>query len=62
MGMLCSWFFPGKKNSFLDGERYTDKICTNLSLQEITSNGQGMFILKLKNEEDLIKKVEEPGW
>lgn len=55
-------FFPGQKIPFSVVKKFADKTWSSLRLQNITSNGQGMFIMKFKNEEDLMKIVEEGTW
>lgn len=44
---------------FPAAKKYVIKMWSNLGLQDITSNGHGMFIMKFKNMEDLMKTVEK---
>lgn len=55
-------FFLGRRVPFPLVKRYADRMWTSLGLEEITSNGQGMFILKFKNGDDLMKVIEEGPW
>lgn len=52
----------GRRIPFHMVKKYADHMWANLGLEEISSNGQGMFIPKLKNEDDMIKVVKEGLW
>lgn len=55
-------FFLERRVLFPLVKRYMDRMWTNLGLEKITFNGQGMFIQKFRNGDDLLKIVKDGPW
>lgn len=55
-------FFLERRVPFLVVKRFADHMWASQGLIRITSNGQGMFILKFKSGNDLIKIIKEGPW
>lgn len=43
-------------------KRFAERLWSNLGLKEVTSNGQGIFILKFNSPGDMVKVIEDGLW
>lgn len=54
---MCCGFLLREKVLFLVFKKYVNRMFVSLVLVEITSNGQGLFMLRFRNNDNLVKVI-----